>query len=159
MDGCDDFSICLDTDPGEQEELACTSFPPCPKDGKCPVGLVGAVCNNEIIPQKGRMCLTGLCQDINNCPTQFKCITPDGSNLGMCSNGTMGMPCKDKTDCQDNLGCLTGPGMPIGFCIPGFEEDDCESSGGVCIDPMDECPDGTEIGTKQCSNMMQLCCL
>ncbi len=157
QDGCDEFSICLDISETEQEQTACVTFPPCPQDGDCPLGQVGSVCNEQDIPGKARICLTGLCKSVDNCPVGFKCIMPGGT-LGMCSNGTMGMPCLGADDCSSDLTCMGAMSGVPGFCMPGVNTD-CESNGGTCINAMSQCPEGTQIdGSKMCEGMTDICC-
>jgi len=162
-DGCDKYSICIDKSDADakEQDLSCVSFPPCPQDGACPVGTVGAVCNEGYIPNKARICLTGLCKSEDNCPSGFNCITPQGSQLGMCGSGAFGSPCLSSSDCQDGLSCLGAiTGVP-GFCMPGGGGgNDCIDAGGACVDPMKGCPDGTvPDGTKSCSSMGEICCM
>jgi hypothetical protein len=160
VDGCDDYSICLDLGEVDQEQNSCVTFPPCPQDGNCPVGQVGSVCNEGDIPNKARICLTSLCKSVANCPGGFKCIIPS-DNLGMCSNGTLGMPCMTADDCSGGLTCFGAMGNAPGFCVQGTTPQDCDSAGGTCIDPMTEdCPAGTQMDqTKQCSDITETCCI
>lgn len=160
QDGCDEYSVCLDLGEVDQENNTCVSFPPCPQDGECPVGQIGSICNNEeIIPDKARICLPGLCETEENCPSGFKCLMLR-SNLGACSDGTLGMPCLTSADCAADLACAgAGAGAP-GYCMPGIVQTDCEDAGGTCIDAMSQCPAGTQIdGTKQCQAMTDICCM
>lgn len=161
QDGCDQFSICLDMGEVDEEVNSCVTFPPCPQDGQCPVGQVGSVCNEQDIPNKARICLTGLCKGAANCPADFNCLIPGGSGLGMCSDGSLGMPCLQAADCQADLGCMGAVGGMPGFCIPGGG-DGCEAAGGTCVDTMSgqECPAGTDVdGTKSCGSMTEMCCI
>ena len=115
-DGCDAYSICFE----EVEDVArCHTFPPCPEDGHCPVGLMGAVCNQGEMPGKAHICLTSMCTSAANCPGGFACILPRLSPLGLCSDGGFGMPCLVPADCDPGLGCVGAMiGLP-GFCLPG----------------------------------------
>ncbi len=161
QDGCDAFSICLDMGEVDQEVNTCVTFPPCPQDGECPVGQVGSVCNEEDIPGKARICLTGLCKSGANCPANFNCLVPGGGSLGMCSDGSFGMPCLEAGDCQAGLGCMGAMGGLPGFCLSGGGGG-CEDAGGTCVDTMtgEECPAGTDVdGTKSCGGMTEMCCI
>ncbi len=112
-DGCDTNAICIEN---EQEIPQCYSFPACPESGVCPTGLVGAVCNDDIIPNKGHICLTALCQNENHCPAQFSCIKGTNAVVGNCSDGNIGSVCLVEGDCQGGQ-CFSGlPGMP-GICL------------------------------------------
>ncbi len=157
-DGCDAYSICLDVSETDQESLACVSFPPCPADGVCPVGQVGSVCNDGDLPGKAHICLTHLCKAGNNCPGGFQCVV-SGGTLGMCSDGSLGMPCLLAADCDAGLTCMGAMAGVLGFCMPGGGSD-CASAEGTCIDMTGECPAGTDVdGARSCPNMTQLCCL
>jgi hypothetical protein len=161
QDGCDAYSICLDVGEGEQEENACVSFPPCPADGACPVGQIGSVCNDGDIPGKARICLTSLCKSGANCPAAFQCLMFGGGTLGMCSDGSFGMPCLQATDCAQGLTCLGAMAGVPGFCMPGGTPG-CTSAGGTCVDMMSggDCPAGTSVDTsKSCSGMTEMCCI
>ncbi len=158
QDGCNEYSLCLDLGEVDEENNSCVTFPPCPQDGQCPLGQVGSVCNEQDIPGKARICLTGLCKSGDNCPTGFKCIIPSGT-LGMCSNGTMGMPCMTGEDCSSDLTCMGAMAGVPGFCMQGVNTD-CEGNGGTCIDAMSQCPGDTQIdGTKMCQGMSEICCM
>ncbi|NMB77297.1 MAG: hypothetical protein GYA21_19485 [Myxococcales bacterium] len=157
QDGCDEYSICLDiSEDPEKEQNACVTFPPCPQDGNCPVGQVGSVCNQDDIPNKERICLTGLCKAAANCPTSWKCVMLSAT-LGACSDGSMGMPCKTASDCQANFTCTQAMPGGIGFCMPGGTGG-CESSGGECVDPMSGCPSGKSMTGDACSDFTKICC-
>lgn len=161
QDGCDVYSICLDMGEVDEEVNSCVSFPPCPQDGQCPVGQVGSVCNEQDIPGKERICLTSLCKDAGNCPAAFQCLVPGGGSLGMCSDGSFGMPCLLADDCQSGLTCMGAMAGVPGFCIQGMGGG-CEDDGGTCVDTMTggECPAGTDVdGTKSCSGMTEICCI
>lgn len=113
QDGCDKQSICLDADGNDQPK--CYSFSACPQDSNCPIGTVGSVCNDGIIPNKSRICLTGLCRSVSNCPSSWKCVkTTTNAVVGICSSGGPYAPCAASSDCQSG-NCFTQPGF-IGFC-------------------------------------------
>jgi hypothetical protein len=117
-DGCDDYSLCR---PLDEDSTACYSFPACDENAECPVGLVGAVCNTGIIPNKAAFCMTGACETADNCPADWACVKTDTAPIGDCSDGTVGAPCLEDMDCVDPLTCnLPFPGEP-GFCQMGFE--------------------------------------
>lgn len=117
MDGCDAFSICFDEDDEGPKAAACYAFPPCGENGACPVGQLGAMCNDGDIPQKARICLTSLCKSAAHCPQGFRCIVLSGT-IGMCSSGSIASPCKSKEDCAAGLNCQGAlPGFP-GICAP-----------------------------------------
>jgi hypothetical protein len=84
-DGCDAYSLCIEVEEGAP---SCYSFPACPESGDCPVGTVGAVCNDGIVPNKERICLSGLCQEPSHCPPAWSCmrITP-ADVVGFCFPG------------------------------------------------------------------------
>lgn len=116
-DGCDKYAICYDEDDEGPKNAYCYSFPPCPQDGRCPVGLEGAVCNEQYIPNKGRFCITGACKDVSNCPAEWKCVKQTANQvLGFCSSGGPNAPCFSNADCLSN-NCFNpgGPGF-MGFC-------------------------------------------
>lgn len=159
QDGCDPFSICLAEDE-EGEQTSCYAFPPCPEDGVCPVGQLGAVCNEGDIPQKARICLTSLCKDDSHCPARFSCVLGSGS-LGFCSDGSWGSPCQIAGDCAQGLSCnVMLPGQP-GMCVDGsMSGDDCASLGGTCVDMFDGCPDDTSVDVEgQCASFSDTCCV
>lgn len=111
-DGCDKNALCLEV---EEEMPKCYTFPYCPADGKCPVGLQGAVCNDELIAGKDKICLVGACLDASHCPADFKCLMFGGDPLGYCSSGSFGEPCNVAADCDSNTCNAPFPGVP-GFC-------------------------------------------
>lgn len=116
QDGCDKYSICLQDD--QSNPAKCYTFDACPQDGHCPTGLQGSVCNEGFIPNKSRICLTGLCHEVANCPGGWFCAKGSANDvLGLCGNGAMGAPCGTNADCQSGLHCSSpGPGF-IGFCL------------------------------------------
>jgi len=116
-DGCKRHEVCLVK---ENDQTQCRAFPRCPQSGKCPVGLVGAVCNDKLIPNKDRICLVGGCTGTEHCPASWSCVKIGGIKLGLCSSGAMGMPCTKQSECKSGLKC-TQPGGPTtaGFCLGG----------------------------------------
>ncbi len=117
MDGCDDYSLCLEE---EDESTACYSFPACDQNRQCPVGMNGAVCNTGIIPNKAYMCLTGLCQTPDHCPTNWSCIRNATDTVGMCSDGQMGSLCLNNDNCQSGLDCMGAMPGSYGVCMTGM---------------------------------------
>jgi hypothetical protein len=111
-DGCEKNALCLEVEEGMAK---CYSFPYCPADGVCPVGLQGAVCNNDLIPGKDKICLVSACLDVSHCPSEFKCVMFEGDPLGYCSSGAFGEPCNGPGDCNSNVCDMPFPGFP-GFC-------------------------------------------
>jgi hypothetical protein len=94
----------------------CYSFPACAQDKTCPTGLQGAVCNDGLIPNKGRICLTGLCRTVANCPASWICFKNTPTDvLGGCSSKGFGSPCKTGADCLSNNCSVFAPGFP-GIC-------------------------------------------
>ena len=86
---------------------------------------------------------------------------PGGSTLGLCSDGSLGMPCVSNDDCGASLGCTGVGGGMLGLCT-GLATDGCSTAGGTCIDPLsgELCPSGTDIdGTKSCPDLTNVCCL
>lgn len=112
-DGCPNDSLCLEND---AEETQCYGFPACPEDGICPTGTIGAVCNAGIIPNKGHICLTSLCQTVDHCPASWSCIKEQGGVVGSCSDGNFGSLCIEQSDCNNGQCSAAAPGL-IGFCL------------------------------------------
>lgn len=111
-DGCEKNALCLEVEEGQPK---CYTFPYCPADGDCPVGLQGAVCNDELIPGKDKICLVSACLDGSHCPAEFMCVMFEGSALGYCSSGATGEPCNDGSECKSGTCNVPVPGLP-GFC-------------------------------------------
>lgn len=111
-DGCDKNAICLEVEEGMPK---CYTFPYCPADGDCPVGLQGAVCNEDLIPNKDKICLVGACLDNSHCPAEYRCVKIDGDPLGYCSSGGVGELCNGPGDCKSNVCNAPFPGIP-GSC-------------------------------------------
>jgi hypothetical protein len=116
-DGCDAYSLCLEED---DESTACYSFPACAEDGSCPTGLVGAVCNDGIVPNKAQMCLTGMCTGTEHCPSSWSCVMQSTDPAGFCSDGQFGSVCLSASDCQQGLDCFQAVPGTLGFCQTGF---------------------------------------
>lgn len=110
-DGCESDAICF---ADEDESTACYTMPACGEDGSCPVGIGGAVCNDDYVPNKDRICLLGACETAEHCPADSACVRPAGSALGICGNGTIGSPCTDATECSSGL-CNNPLGI-LGIC-------------------------------------------
>ncbi len=115
-DGCDNTSVCIDSQSTSTADPKCYSFPACGADKTCPTGLRGAVCNDGLIPNKGLICLTGLCKDASNCPSQWNCVKFGAGVAGQCSNGVLGSPCSKPSECTSGNCQSFGPGTP-GFCF------------------------------------------
>ncbi len=113
-DGCTKQELCVPTD---DDKTQCRQFPPCSQDGKCNVGLIGAVCNNGLIEGKARICLVGACKGDDNCPANWSCVKPGGSVLGFCSDGSFGMACKDDSQCGKDLTCAQAAPGTLGTCF------------------------------------------
>lgn len=111
-DGCDKNALCLEVEEGKPK---CYTFPYCPADGDCPVGIEGAVCNDGLIAGKDKICLVSACLDASHCPADFKCLKFEGDPLGYCSSGATGEPCNGDADCLSNACEVPFPGFP-GFC-------------------------------------------
>ncbi len=157
-DGCDEYSLCLDHADADAptEDYQCSTFPPCPEDGDCPVGLNGAVCSDDFITGNARICLTGLCVDGTDCPTDVTCLDLDGSALGICSAGTFGSPCTEAQDiCNEGLACdVLIPGG-LGSCLEESTAGGCTDQGGQCVDGL-SCL-GIPIFPSDCG-LTDVCC-
>jgi hypothetical protein len=108
-DTCGTARICAAT--GGSND-SCVSLPPCAPDGSCPKGTRGAVCNESIVGDKGRLCLIGYCLTANDCLTGWYCTHPGGSTLGLCGNGTPGEPCSSASECDNGTCHILFPGVP-----------------------------------------------
>jgi hypothetical protein len=116
-DGCDNYSVCIDPDDRGSQKPYCASFPPCPENGVCPVGQGGAVCNDDLLPNKGRFCIQGACKVDANCPSQWSCVKPfTNAVLGFCSPGSTGFPCNDNAQCASKQ-CMQGFPGTMGVCM------------------------------------------
>ncbi len=113
-DGCAEDALCVE-DPEVEGKVGCYTFPPCGADGTCPVGTGGAVCNVDLVPGKGRICLVGMCTGVEHCPADWACAVPDNQVLGLCTAGTPGWPCARNEDCDSGLCQILQPGT-LGFC-------------------------------------------
>lgn len=112
MDGCPSNALCLAEDETSQ---ACYTMPACSEDDTCPVGIQGAVCNVDYVPDKDEICMIGVCASIEHCPTDWKCVRFAANDpLGVCGSGTFGSPCASELDCLSGV-CFALPGL-IGFC-------------------------------------------
>lgn len=116
-DGCESNAVCLaDLDSDDPDAAACYTMPACGPDGSCPTGTSGAVCNNDFLPAKDKVCLLGQCESVSDCPADFSCVRPsENSVLGICSSGGFGSLCTENSHCDSN-NCAVFPGAPIGFC-------------------------------------------
>ena len=113
-DGCASDAVCFEQ-PDVEGSYACYTFPPCGADDTCPVGTQGAVCNVDLLPNKERICLVGMCTAIEHCPANWSCAKPGNEVLGLCSAGTPGWPCGKNDDCQSGMCQILQPGT-LGFC-------------------------------------------
>lgn len=111
-DGCAKDALCIEEEEGAPK---CYTFPYCPADGVCPVGVEGAVCNDGLIADKDKICLVGMCTGVEHCPADWKCVKFQGSVLGICSSGAVGFPCNDGSECASGNCQVPIPGFP-GFC-------------------------------------------
>jgi hypothetical protein len=115
-DSCDKYSVCVDEDEEGPRAAGCLSFPPCPENGVCPVGIGGAVCNEKYIPNKGRFCMPGACSNATHCPADWKCVRQTTNQiLGFCSAGGPYALCFLPTDCLSGICNIPAPGFP-GMC-------------------------------------------
>ncbi len=112
-DGCATDAFCLD--PNDTGTPKCHTFPPCPQDGNCPVGAYGALCNDNLLQGKARVCLPNACKTAANCPANWHCVKFNQNDvIGSCSNGGPGSPCSAGTECLS--GNCTKFGPAPGFC-------------------------------------------
>ncbi|MGV3625091.1 MAG: hypothetical protein ACO1OB_30000 [Archangium sp.] len=115
-DGCDARSVCFDKGSSSMPEPKCYSLPACAADKTCPTGTQGAVCNDELIPNKEKICLIGLCRNASNCPADWACVRGVSTDvLGLCSSKTPGSPCAGPADCLSNS-CYQPIAGFVGFC-------------------------------------------
>ena len=118
-DGCDRSSLCLEDEASDgSTSTACYTFPACDAQGMCPVGLEGAICNRNLIPDKGRICLLGLCESTANCPSNWLCIRGANDPVGTCGDKSLGAPCLAESDCNSDLICMLPFPGELGFCSP-----------------------------------------
>jgi hypothetical protein len=112
-DGCESNAVCLQV---SEEKAECYTFPYCSQDGTCPTGTEGAVCNNDLLTDKDKICLIGLCTDASHCPAEWNCIKfePNGV-VGACSSGGPFDPCNANEDCASNQCDFPFPGES-GWC-------------------------------------------
>lgn len=112
-DGCESNALCIEHEEGQPE---CYTFPYCSQDDTCPIGTEGAVCNTDLVPDKDKICLIGLCTDASHCPAEWKCVDfePNGV-IGFCSNGAFGNPCNSNDECISGTCSQPFPGVP-GTC-------------------------------------------
>jgi hypothetical protein len=102
------------------------------------VGSAGAICNDGIVPNKARICLTGYCQTGAHCPAAWHCVRYASNDpVGACANGANLMPCNGAADCAAANHCAKGSATDdMGFCTDGKmgsfcgENTDCLS--GTC---------------------------
>lgn len=114
-DGCPSNAVCLE-DLDNEGVGVCYSMPACSADGTCPVGLYGAVCNDDYLPSKDKICLLGVCESGSDCPSDWNCVRLiQNSVLGNCSSGGFGEPCASNEDCNSGM-CVPLPGLSGGFC-------------------------------------------
>ncbi|HEY8380113.1 MAG TPA: hypothetical protein VIK91_26665, partial [Nannocystis sp.] len=90
-DGCEKNAVCAEIEEGEPK---CYTFPYCAQDDTCPVGTQGAVCNVDLLPNKDKICLVGLCTAASHCPKDWKCVKFEVNGvIGYCSSGAPGNEC------------------------------------------------------------------
>ncbi|RMH00344.1 MAG: hypothetical protein D6705_00575 [Deltaproteobacteria bacterium] len=112
-DGCSSQALCIED--VDTEAAKCYTFPACRPDDTCPVGTQGAVCNVDLVPNKDRICLVGMCTGEAHCPAEWSCAVPEGGVLGLCTPGTPGSPCTQNDHCGSGVCQLPLPGS-VGFC-------------------------------------------
>lgn len=84
QDDCGRFALCSLDEVGRSSH--CSTFPPCPQTGPCPLGTRGAVCNDGYAPDKARFCLSGMCRADEHCPSGWACRrTSPVATLGYCT--------------------------------------------------------------------------
>ena len=114
QDGCPSNAVCL-------EELesdgvgVCHEMPACAADQTCPIGLEGAVCNTGHLVSKDEVCLIGMCESVEDCPSLWSCVRYNNSVLGACSSGGFGSPCSQPSHCASE-NCVLIPGLGGGVC-------------------------------------------
>ncbi|MFV8749796.1 Dickkopf N-terminal cysteine-rich domain-containing protein [Nannocystaceae bacterium ST9] len=113
MDGCPSDAVCwVETETTQ----ACHTMPACAADDSCPVGLYGAVCNVDYLPDKDEICLIGVCATVEHCPADWFCVRyPENAALGQCGNGSIGALCSKPSECLSGNCVMLLPGLP-GFC-------------------------------------------
>jgi hypothetical protein len=106
----------------------CIGFPLCNADGGCPGQSLSRACNmlpdaGQIIPGKGRICLTEHCASEEDCISGVHCAHLDPSvPFGKCQFGNFLDPCLvDRPDCAPPLSCmdagvLADGGVQTGRC-------------------------------------------
>lgn len=115
-DNCDSKSICIDPANTQAQDPKCYTFPACAEDKTCPVGTYGALCNDGLIPNKGLICITGVCKENKHCPKNWNCVRGNPNDVaGYCSNGALGAPCSMPSHCTSGNCQVLLPGAP-GFC-------------------------------------------
>lgn len=115
-DGCAPNALCHDPIESMMQDPKCYSFPACAADRTCPPGVMGAVCNDALIPNKGLICLTSYCRTVANCPAAWLCVKVNTNDvLGVCGNRGVGAPCVQPSDCQSNS-CFRFTPFAPGFC-------------------------------------------
>lgn len=115
-DNCDSKSVCFDDGDYGNPNPKCHTFPACAADKTCPTGAKGAVCNDDLIPNKEKICLIGLCRVVANCPADWACVKGVSTDvLGWCSPRSPGSPCAGAADCLSGRCSQPVPGF-VGFC-------------------------------------------
>jgi hypothetical protein len=115
------------------------------------------VCNVGIIPNKGHICLTGLCHAAVHCPTNWHCVKQTAAVVGMCGGGTTGSACLVNNDCNQGLACSAAAEGMYGLCMT---DNTCAGQGGQCVvmSMGGQCPDGTSMQSYSCTGMTMVCC-
>lgn len=104
----------------------CLGFPPCGADGGCAGVSLSRACNmlpdgGQIIPGKGRICLTEQCLSEEDCTPGIHCAHLNPAvTFGKCQQGFFGEPClADRPDCNPNLSCMDAGVLADGGVQPG----------------------------------------
>lgn len=112
-DGCAKNALCI-SETEDASDNKCYTFPACGEDDTCPPGVIGAVCNVDLIPSKDRICLVGACSDAGDCPSGYTCFK-FGGPVGVCNSGEFGDLCNLPADCKSGTCNIDFPGEP-GYC-------------------------------------------
>ncbi len=114
-DGCASDAVCFPD--ADSESGACYTMPACAEDGSCPTGTTGAVCNDDYLPAKDKICLLGACESVSDCPSDWNCVRlMENAVLGSCGDGGFGSPCAGPEDCISGT-CTPLPGLTGGICF------------------------------------------
>lgn len=104
----------------------CLGQPACGQDGGCPIGSVGAICNDgrnpdggQLFPGKQRICLFSYCMGNPDCNAAAHCFFAAPALLGQCYYGFVGDPCFTNADCPNSSGCGGSDGGLLDGGTPG----------------------------------------